>query len=117
MILRRSVQQATLGAILLGAATVACSNATRGHAARPSCPGEQRLVVENNTRDQVEVYMSRPNQRNGMWLGAAIAGRSTMALPSEVPRDARFVARLPNGRSVSTRKSSAVQFKVECPRA
>ena len=103
--------------MLLAAATVACSRATRsGSAVRPSCPGEERLAVENNTRDQIEVYMSRPSQRSGLWLGTAVAGRSFLALPPEVPSNARFYARLPNGRGVDNSMTSAVQFKVECPR-
>ena len=117
MILHRSVQRAMLGGVLLAAATVACSRATKsGPVVRPSCPGEERLAVENNTRGEVEVYMYRPSQRNGMWLGVAVAGRSSMALPPDVPRDARFSARLPNGRGVQSRMTSVVQFAVECPR-
>jgi hypothetical protein len=103
-----TMSRAILGVLL---ALAGCHNAAP--ASRPAtCAGTQALVVRNESREAVDVYVVT-GPTSFQLIGTAATGHSELALPPGIDRGATFRVRRGDGGWITTRDKQ-ITFNVEC---
>ena len=83
--------------------------------ANPTCTGDERVAVRNETGELLDVYMLRPGST--MLLGTVGPGRTDFILPPGTGVQRGFQGRKSNGQWVSAAfggKGKQLGFEVEC---